>query len=78
MVATGLMVAIVALVFMRPAEKSGDRIFNELLGMKLNSDEMIAAQSLIQVLNITFYSNILVSLPFSMMYYLAAFLVCRR
>ncbi len=54
MVATGLMFAIVALVFMRPAEKSGDRIFNELLGMKLDSDEMIAAQSLIQVLNHTF------------------------
>jgi hypothetical protein len=72
MVVTGLMFAIVALVFMRPAEKPGDSIFNELLGMRLDSDEMIAAQSLIQVLNIIFYSYMLVLLPFSRMYFLAA------
>ena len=49
MLATGLMFAFVALVIMLPTEKPEDRKFNELLGMKLDSDEMDFVQSLLQV-----------------------------
>jgi hypothetical protein len=49
MIATGLLFAIVALVFLGPAEKTESSNFHELLGMKLDSDEMRVVQSLLQV-----------------------------
>jgi hypothetical protein len=52
MVATGLLLAIVTLVFLRPvrpADKSGNPDFHELLSLKFDADEMGLIQSLFQV-----------------------------